>query len=125
MHVVIMAGDLNFRLQRQDADGVLADIAQCAEKGDFSELLKSDELSIAMKNKTVFTGFSESIIQFPPSFKFYKKDQGMCLDFSRLENVRSVYKVEGSDQHPRIPSYVDRVLWYTLPGCEQVIESEG
>ena len=73
----------------------------------------------------MFTGFQECPIQFPPSFKLLKKDKGMCLDFTRLENVRNVYKVMGKDHQPRIPSYVDRILWHTLPGCESIFQPDG
>ena len=54
-----------------------------------------------------------------------KKEKGKCLDYSNLEDVRRVYKTKGADQTIRIPSYVDRIMWHSLPGCKDLFQVAG
>ncbi|KAJ1807665.1 hypothetical protein LPJ75_004753, partial [Coemansia sp. RSA 2598] len=91
-------GDLNYRLaiDTQDMDLVV-------RRGEHMSLLGLDQLRIAMMNKQAFVGFEEADIGFAPTYKY----------------------LLGTDEYDasRRPSWCDRVLWWTHPGCEDGIRS--
>ena len=120
-----MAGDLNFRLNETSLERIFQDITQGAKNHDYSELVAKDQLHDVIQKKLIFLDYQEAPISFPPTFKFEKKEKGKCLDYSNLEDVRRVYKTKGADQTIRIPSYVDRIMWHSLPGCKDLFQVAG
>jgi len=88
---VIWAGDLNYRvsLTRQAADEYL-------ERGEHLELLKYDQLSLAMHQKDAFLGFAEAPINFQPTYKYDRNSD--IFDTSPKQ---------------RVPSFTDRILFKT------------
>uniref|UniRef100_A0A915M2K1 Inositol polyphosphate-related phosphatase domain-containing protein n=1 Tax=Meloidogyne javanica TaxID=6303 RepID=A0A915M2K1_MELJA len=90
-------GDLNFRVLRKEE---LSDVAENMQKRlfrrqeDFQRILAHDELSLERANG-LFKGFREAIIKFPPTHKF---------------------RIDSNFYMPsRMPSYTDRVLFWTNP----------
>lgn len=86
-----------------------------ARDGTFQKLLRQDELSSVMQSGKAFADFKEASITHPPTFKLQKKDRGICLDFCKLDAVKAVYKTKASDGTPRVPSWTDRIIYYSLP----------
>lgn len=89
---VFWFGDFNFRLN-MDRIGVDQILKQDLSS-DMSRLLQYDQLSKEMKDGSVFQGFKEAPIQFPPTYKF---DVG-CDIYDTTTKQRT-------------PSYTDRVLY--------------
>ncbi|KAJ1963973.1 hypothetical protein GGI12_001721 [Dipsacomyces acuminosporus] len=91
-------GDLNYRLAISTDD-----VHGCIARGDYEALLGLDQLRIAILNKQAFAGFEEADIKFAPTYKY---------------NI-------GSNEYDekRTPAWCDRVLWWTLPGCEGGVRS--
>ncbi|XP_028666042.1 phosphatidylinositol polyphosphate 5-phosphatase type IV [Erpetoichthys calabaricus] len=89
---VFWFGDFNFRLSK---DRGSVDVILKEDLGsDMSRLLQYDQLAKEMKDGSVFKGFNEAVIQFPPTYKF---DTGCDIYDSTTKQ--------------RIPSYTDRVLY--------------
>jgi phosphatidylinositol-bisphosphatase len=58
-------GDLNYRLD------CLRDTAlEFVQEGNFTELLKFDQLFAQMKSELAFNGFYEATLTFPPTYKY-------------------------------------------------------
>ncbi|XP_067084076.1 phosphatidylinositol polyphosphate 5-phosphatase type IV [Osmerus mordax] len=89
---VFWFGDFNFRLSK-DRVGVETILKQ-ASGVDMTPLLLHDQLSKEMKDGSIFKGFQEAPIHFPPTYKF---DIG-C-------------DVYDSTSKQRTPSYTDRILY--------------
>uniref|UniRef100_A0A915PA78 Inositol polyphosphate-related phosphatase domain-containing protein n=1 Tax=Meloidogyne floridensis TaxID=298350 RepID=A0A915PA78_9BILA len=96
-------GDLNFRVLRKEE---LSDVAENMQKrlfrrqADFQRILAHDELSLERANG-LFKGFREAIIKFPPTHKF---------------------RIDSNFYMPsRVPSYTDRVLFWTNPEPDGLI----
>ncbi|XP_075041851.1 phosphatidylinositol polyphosphate 5-phosphatase type IV [Mixophyes fleayi] len=89
---VFWFGDFNFRLNK-DRDGVNSVLQGKVEK-DMSSLLQCDQLLKEMNRGSIFKGFEEATINFPPTYKF---DVG-CDKYD-------------SSSKQRTPSYTDRVLY--------------
>eukprot|EP00727_Mastigamoeba_balamuthi_P008688 m51a1_g4441 putative domain-containing protein (731) ;mRNA; f:111204-114171 len=82
-------GDLNYRLDLEDADAR----AQVAA-GAYDSLLAHDQLRAQIASGAAFAGFSEAPIAFAPTYK-YDKDSD----------------VYDSSDKGRTPAWCDRVLW--------------
>uniref|UniRef100_A0A8B9K7D3 Inositol polyphosphate-5-phosphatase E n=1 Tax=Astyanax mexicanus TaxID=7994 RepID=A0A8B9K7D3_ASTMX len=89
---VFWFGDFNFRLSK-DRGGVEAILNQHIGK-DMGPLLQHDQLCKEIKEGSIFKGFQEAPIHFPPTYKF---DIG-C-------------DVYDSTSKQRTPSYTDRILY--------------
>ncbi|XP_072520613.1 phosphatidylinositol polyphosphate 5-phosphatase type IV [Salminus brasiliensis] len=89
---VFWFGDFNFRLSK-DRGGVDTILTQHTGK-DMGPLLQHDQLCKEMKDGSIFKGFQEAPINFPPTYKF---DIG-C----------DVYDTTSKQ---RTPSYTDRILF--------------
>ncbi|XP_051519658.1 phosphatidylinositol polyphosphate 5-phosphatase type IV-like isoform X1 [Myxocyprinus asiaticus] len=89
---VFWFGDFNFRLNkdRGEVDAILNQVVGA----DMSPLLQHDQLSKEMKEGSIFKGFQEAPIHFPPTYKF---DIG-C-------------DVYDTTTKQRTPSYTDRILY--------------
>ena len=116
---VIIAGDLNFRLDDISRDEVLAQLALIDENGTnnnnennnnntikdlprqiYDKLLVHDQLRKAFKEEKCFEGFEEAQIDFKPTYKFDKHDR---TQWDQSEKQRK-------------PAWTDRILWRAHPG---------
>ncbi|KJE95829.1 hypothetical protein CAOG_06236 [Capsaspora owczarzaki ATCC 30864] len=86
-------GDLNYRIDLP-RDRVL----ELTQKGDWDALFEHDQLHKECEAERVFSGFTEALIDFAPTFKL---DRGQNVYESKLL---------------RVPSWCDRILWKTRPG---------
>uniref|UniRef100_A0A8C1VNM8 Inositol polyphosphate-5-phosphatase E n=1 Tax=Cyprinus carpio TaxID=7962 RepID=A0A8C1VNM8_CYPCA len=89
---VFWFGDFNFRLNK--ARGEVEAILNQVMGADMSPLLQHDQLLKEMKKGSIFKGFQEASIHFPPTYKF---DIG-C-------------DVYDTTTKQRTPSYTDRILY--------------
>ncbi|XP_016383364.1 72 kDa inositol polyphosphate 5-phosphatase-like [Sinocyclocheilus rhinocerous] len=89
---VFWFGDFNFRLNK--ARGEVEAILNQVMGADMSPLLQHDQLLKEMKEGSIFKGFQEASIHFPPTYKF---DIG-C-------------DVYDTTTKQRTPSYTDRILY--------------
>ena len=85
---VFFFGDLNFRIELTYEKTI-----ELIQKKDLKNLILNDQLSLKMKEKSIFQGFYEENITFLPSYKFDKNSN----DYD-------------SSEKKRIPSYCDRIL---------------
>ena len=106
---------MNFRLNESNVDRVFEKIAEGSRDGSFKELLQQDELRSVIQSGKAYAGFREAVITHPPTFKLQKKERGICLDFCKADAEKAVYKTKASDGTLRVPSWTDRILFYSLP----------
>ncbi|XP_049619136.1 phosphatidylinositol polyphosphate 5-phosphatase type IV [Syngnathus scovelli] len=91
---VFWFGDFNFRLGHERAS--VESIIKRTSGDDMDALMEHDQLSKEMKDGSIFKGFQEANIHFPPTYKF---DIGS--------------DVYDSSAKQRTPSYTDRILFRT------------
>ncbi|KAJ3431209.1 hypothetical protein M0812_02885 [Anaeramoeba flamelloides] len=89
--ILFWMGDLNYRLENISRTEVL----EMIEKKELNSLLKYDQLREQMKFGYVFKGFKESVVNFPPTYKF---DPGTITQYDTSEKKRT-------------PAWTDRILW--------------
>eukprot|EP00178_Gracilaria_changii_P016565 TRINITY_DN47786_c0_g1_i1.p1 TRINITY_DN47786_c0_g1~~TRINITY_DN47786_c0_g1_i1.p1 ORF type:complete len:742 (+),score=82.08 TRINITY_DN47786_c0_g1_i1:168-2393(+) len=94
IHYTFWMGDLNYRINL-DRDVVLKHVRDRAWKS----LQEADQLLQEMDAGRVFQGFSEGKTDFPPTYRYERGSR-------RYSSVKM-----------RIPSYCDRILYRSLPGC--------
>ncbi|RWS31704.1 72 kDa inositol polyphosphate 5-phosphatase-like protein [Leptotrombidium deliense] len=91
---VFWFGDLNFRIESKYNEILRTiQLATLTSIPSFEFLMPKDQLLQAIEKGTVFYGFTEAAINFPPTYK---------------------YTVGGDDYDPssqRVPSYTDRILY--------------
>ena len=97
-------GDLNYRVDLQQLDGVDRSAAQHVDEvcgqaaaGQFDALQSADQLHRELSTRRVLVGFSEGRLAYPPTFKVERQRE---LQYTRK----------------RIPSYCDRILFRSQPG---------
>jgi hypothetical protein len=88
--IVIVVGDMNYRIDDLGYDKVL----KCISQNDIQLLLKNDQLNKQRKKKIVFGNFEEGEITFLPSYKFDKDTD-----------------IYDTSEKRRVPSFCDRVLY--------------
>lgn len=115
-----VAGDLNFRVERNydDAMSILKQIKQSSgghNSKAYEILTKHDQLSMCLKKRAVFHGFTEAAkVTFAPTFKYV-----LVTDQSRNNtHLCSIHRytpdTDNYDvQLQRVPSWTDRVLYKT------------
>ncbi|VDP74156.1 unnamed protein product [Echinostoma caproni] len=86
---VFWCGDFNYRINLSGPE-VKRLVAQSA----WSDLLRSDQLTLERQAGNVFRGFDEGLIRFAPTYKY----DLFCDDYDTSEKARS-------------PAWTDRVLW--------------
>ena len=93
-HHCFVMGDLNYRVDGKTRDEVLS----LVQAKQWSELLEHDQLRREQAAGNVMYGFHEPQLAFAPTFKVLRgtRDDYDCL---------------------RIPSWCDRILVHSLPGC--------
>ncbi len=100
MDHVIIAGDLNYRLDlpRELAEKTVNQIEEATDEAESRSirktLLRHDQLLRSISEKRAFPDFAEGEIDFPPTFKF---DKG-------TDEYDSSHK-------QRIPAWTDRILF--------------
>lgn len=95
---VFFLGDLNFRLTQRSFDETILLLEQILQAKDYSDrkyepLTQYDELLSTLESGAAFNGFDESVIKFPPTYKFLAQTN----KYDR--------------QSKRVPSYTDRILF--------------
>ena len=98
-HHIFFAGDLNYRLDLPREEAI-----RLIEQKKWFQLLISDQLMQQIQKFAAFPGFSEGLLTFPPTYRYNRGDRSY------------------STEKMRVPSWCDRVLWKSQPGChlEQV-----
>lgn len=95
-HFMFAMGDLNFRTRLPNyeigSDEHLKAAHDLAAEKNWDTLNAKDELSLALRNKECFSGFSTPRCDFPPTFKVERQD-----GYSYISK--------------RSPSYTDRILY--------------
>ena len=99
--IILWLGDLNYRIHSSVPD---AQVFEMISSAQISELAEFDQLNIEKDRGSVFTGFHEGILHFPPTYKFVR---GTDMYDQR------------SDKKVRCPSWCDRVLWRTAASLKQ------
>ena len=93
--VLVLFGDLNFRLEGKDFD----EVSQMLEDGKYRDLLKLDQLRLEQikgeDSPSRLCSFMEMTLDFPPSYK-YEPDTDTLSGGGK----------------GRAPAWCDRVLWY-------------
>ena len=110
-HHTIWMGDLNYRIDlgltssdvkkvlRVDNKERFEEVQTLLREKKFDQLYAADQLKNSIENGKAFTGFKESPIEFPPTFKVRRQD--------------------GYEYNPqRVSSWCDRILFKSLPSCE-------
>jgi hypothetical protein len=85
---IIWLGDMNYRI-----NGVIGPIAHAMNKNMYEVLLDNDQLNIERKIGRIAQIFKEGEILFPPTYKLLKHDDAYNTT--------------------RIPSWTDRILYYS------------
>ncbi|KRZ78197.1 Inositol polyphosphate 5-phosphatase K [Trichinella papuae] len=103
---VFWFGDLNFRV-----DGLTKDeVKRYLDNGNYSELLKHDQLNECKSENAALKEFNEAQIEFAPTYKF-KPGEKNERNFRINKTKRFLILFS------RIPSYCDRILWRTADHC--------
>ncbi|KAG0569588.1 hypothetical protein KC19_6G101000 [Ceratodon purpureus] len=96
---VIWLGDLNYRLALPDKE-----TWALVERGDWTSLLRKDQLKLEQGEGRVFSDWQEGPIYFPPTYKYINgSDQYSCGNCTSSGS---------SSSKRRSPAWCDRVLWY-------------
>lgn len=95
VHHLFWMGDLNYRisLEREKA-------LELIRNQDWKQLKEADQLAQEMAAGRAFQGFLEGPTDFPPTYRY-----------ERGSRKYSAAKL-------RVPSYCDRILYRSLPGCD-------
>lgn len=99
-------GDLNYRLE-----GSRAQVLDLVERGHVRALHAIDQLTRESNEGRAFSGFSEALPPFRPTYRYDR--------FTVDEKGERVY----SEEKMRVPSWCDRVLWRTHSNTPIKIES--
>ena len=133
-HHVVVLGDLNYRVALPADDAIRMMVA-----GEWDTLRSADELSRAMAQGQVLSGFSEAPIRFLPSYRRVVGEAGRLTERELLQaaaggGVDTEVLQRGFTTHlkgtERTPSYTDRVLTCSLPDlapsliCERYLSEE-
>ncbi|KAF5404150.1 Phosphatidylinositol-bisphosphatase [Paragonimus heterotremus] len=86
---VFWCGDFNYRINLSGAE-----VKRLVSQSAWSDLLRSDQLTLEREAGNVFRGFQEGPIRFAPTYKY----DLFCDDYDTSEKARS-------------PAWTDRVLW--------------
>lgn len=122
-HVCFFLGDLNYRMKASvdEAIQMVSTAMSTRDEEDWKHLLQHDELSTAREASQIFTGWQEAPIRFPPTYRRRQGPDGLCKDFADPVQIKNAYSTEVEKRGTvtlRTPSYTDRILWHTLPACQ-------
>ncbi|KAJ3232867.1 inositol polyphosphate 5-phosphatase [Chytriomyces hyalinus] len=123
-------GDLNYRI-----NGTRSMVDLLLKRNDQEVMLSNDQLIAEMKREHVLSGFQESEILFPPSYKFdtYKQKQASSSRWScrRVAPCPTDFQfgcganVYDTSNKCRIPSWTDRILYCTRGLSEDDSQTGG
>ena len=65
--IIYFFGDFNYRI---DVELSREDIFRLIDAGDLNALRAKDQLNIERQRGSVFVGFEEGVLTFPPTYKF-------------------------------------------------------
>lgn len=91
---IFWIGDLNFRLNGEET---AAEIDLLVKKKQLKELLKKDQLRMVMEERQAFAELNESVITFPPTYKYEFESQVFDLKRRPSWTDRILYKVNAID----------------------------
>lgn len=136
-HHTFFLGDLNYRLDDSSTlDQTVAGIARAmgakvagstaAEVEAWASLLRADELNIERAAGSVFDGWHEGGIAFPPSYR-RRRELPSAGAFTSEEQLRAeCYSIKTGAAHDtaktRKPAWCDRVLFHSLAGLEEELQ---
>lgn len=95
--LIFWLGDLNYRI---DESVELQEVFDKIEAGQLEFLHERDQLNMERAKKSVFQGFSEGNLQFPPTYKYIPGED--------------IYE-QREGKKKRAPAWCDRVLWSSRP----------
>ena len=101
--IIIFLGDLNYRIAKHVPD---AHVFALIEAGRLTELAELDQLNMEKDNGSIFEGFHEGILNFPPTYKYLHRSS----EYDRR-----------AEKKARCPAWCDRVLWRTAASREQEV----
>ncbi|KAG4305365.1 hypothetical protein PORY_001535 [Pneumocystis oryctolagi] len=87
--IIIWLGDFNYRINMN-----IEEVKEYIKINDFEKLYENDQLNLQMISGLVFPYYSESQIEFPPTYKF--------------DNGTNNYNIS---EKQRTPSWTDRILY--------------
>ncbi|KAJ7952646.1 putative Type I inositol polyphosphate 5-phosphatase [Quillaja saponaria] len=87
-------GDLNYRLNMLDTE-----VRELVALRKWDELMNSDQLSIELSSGRVFDGWTEGLIDFPPTYKY------------EINSDRYFGENPKDGEKKRSPAWCDRILW--------------
>lgn len=102
--IIIFLGDLNYRISKHVPD---AHVFSLIEAGRLAELAELDQLNMEKDSGSIFEGFIEGILTFPPTYKYLHNSP----EYDRRP-----------DKKARCPAWCDRVLWRTAASREQEVQ---
>eukprot|EP01043_Picozoa_sp_COSAG02_P051058 COSAG02_NODE_5325_length_4437_cov_3.655832_1_plen_998_part_00 len=138
-HHTFFLGDLNYRLDdSHNLDQTVAGIAKAMgvnaaapveseeEAEAWASLLRADELNIERAAGTVFDGWQEGRIAFPPSYR-RRRELPSAGAFNSEDRLRAeCYSINTGVAHDTVktrkPAWCDRVLFHSLAGREQELQ---
>lgn len=88
-------GDLNYRINMEDAD-----VRKLVTLKQWEKLLYNDQLCKELGANGVFEGWKEGIINFPPTYKY------------EVHSDRYVGESPKEGEKRRTPAWCDRILWF-------------
>jgi hypothetical protein len=93
---IIWVGDLNYRITE---DLEVLEVFELVDAGEWKTLRDKDQLNLERCKGTVFKGFEEGVVNFPPTYK-YKPNT-------------TIYAGRPGDGGKKIrgPAWCDRILW--------------
>ncbi|XP_043722340.1 type IV inositol polyphosphate 5-phosphatase 9-like [Telopea speciosissima] len=93
---IILLGDLNYRISLPEPI-----TRSFVEKKEWNVLLQRDQLMVELMEGRVFEGWSEGVIEFAPTYKYYpNSDVYYGCDEAKKGEKR------------RAPAWCDRILWF-------------
>ena len=97
-------GDLNYRVTygHSGTEYEFEGVKQKVANRDFSDLVAHDQLRGHIENDRSFSGFTESTINFAPTYRMMKWKKGMRFDEAYMKYGNKKFQS---------PSYCDRILW--------------
>lgn len=99
----------------------IADKRNRAEKDDYTELLKYDQLKMVMEKELAFSELKETTPKFPPTYKFTTGTNEYDLKYKSYTFFIKRLVLTHCDDFRRKPSWTDRILHKVIPNTYENI----